>query len=230
MVANRTLKNALELKKKFGVKEVLLADIPDQLVNADIIVSSTASQLPLLGKGAVERALKVRKHKPFFMVDLAVPRDIEPEVGDLADVFLYSVDDLTQVIQTNVQSRQEAAAEAELIIDQGLASYQQKQRSLGIVSTLKNYRQKAEQIRDDELNKALKLLEKGEAPEKVISAMARLLTNKLIHSPSVQLKKASADGRDELIDLAQELFDLEASNEEVGGEPSGKDNEKHKHL
>ena len=209
VVANRTLTHALELKEKYGVKEVLLSDIPEQLIHADIVVSSTASQLPILGKGAVEKALKIRTHRPIFMVDLAVPRDIEPEVGDLADVYLYSVDDLKEVIDSNVKSRQNAAAEAEQIIEQGLAGFQKKQRSLNIVGSLKAFREKAESIRDAELEKALKALEKGESAETVLSELARLLTNKLIHAPSVQMKKASADGREELVELAQVLFELE---------------------
>lgn len=215
VVANRTLEHALELKKKYGVKEVLLSDIPEQLVHADIVVSSTASQLPILGKGAVERALRSRKHRPIFMVDLAVPRDIEPEVAELEDVYLYSVDDLRQVIDSSLESRQNAAREAEQIIDQGVAAYRQKLRSLGIVSTLRHFRQKAEQIRDAEVARALRSLDKGEDPAKVVASLARLLTNKLTHGPSVQMKKASADGRSELIQLIQELYELEASNEEV---------------
>lgn len=214
-VANRTLERAVELKEKYGVSEVLFSDIPEQLEHADIVVSSTASQLPILGKGAVERALKARRHRPIFMVDLAVPRDIEPEVAELEDVYLYSVDDLAQVIDSNLKNREHAAREAEKIIDQGVSNYEEKQRTLGIVSTLRSFRQKAEQIRDTELEKACRLLEKGEAPEKVLANLARLLTNKLIHAPSVQMKKASIDGRSELIELAEKLFELEASNEEV---------------
>jgi glutamyl-tRNA reductase len=225
-VANRTLERALELKEKYGVDEVLFADIPEQLEKADIVVSSTASQLPILGKGAVERALKARKHRPIFMVDLAVPRDIEPEVAELEDVYLYSVDDLAQVIDSSLQQRKNAAQEAEKIIEEGVSSYEEKLRTLGIVSTLKNFRQKAEHIRDTELEKSLKLLDKGESPDKVLATLARLLTNKLIHAPSVQMKKASADGRSELIQLAEELFELEASNEEVSDfDP---EDEKHK--
>lgn len=225
-VANRTLERALELKESYGVSEVLFSDIPEQLVKADIVVSSTASQLPILGKGAVERALKARKHRPMFMVDLAVPRDIEPEVAELEDVYLYSVDDLAHVIDNSLISRQHAAAEAEKIIERGVESYGEKLRTLGIVATLKNFRQKAEQIRDTELEKAMKQLDKGDTPEKVLANLARLLTNKLIHAPSVQMKKASADGRNELIQLAELLFELEASNEEVSDfDPS---DEKHK--
>jgi len=215
VVANRTLTHALELKRKYGVREVLLSDIPEELVKADIVVSSTASQLPILGKGAVETALRARRHKPVFMVDLAVPRDIEPEVGELEDVFLYSVDDLREVIDSNLKNRREAALEAELIIDQGVDAFSRKERGLGIVSTLRSFREKAGQIRDAEVEKALRALDKGAAPELVVRELARLLTNKLIHAPSVQLKKAGADGHPELIDLAVQLFELEASNEVV---------------
>jgi glutamyl-tRNA reductase len=213
VVANRTLTNARELSRKYGVKEVLLSDIPEVLVHTDIVVSSTASQLPILGKGAVERALKARRHKPIFMVDLAVPRDIEPEVAELEDVYLYTVDDLREVIDDSLKNRQEAALEAEIIIDKGVEVFMRKQRGLGIVATLRNFRDKAEQQRDAELDKALKALERGADPVVVVKELARLLTNKLLHSPSVQMKKASADGHHELIHLAEQLFELEASNE-----------------
>jgi len=183
------------------------------LETTDIVVSSTASQLPILGKGAVERALKVRRHKPIFMVDLAVPRDIEPEVAELEDVYLYSVDDLREVIDSNLKNRQEAAREAEVIIDKGIDTFMRKQRGLGIVATLRNFREKAEQLRDIELEKALKSLDRGADPREMMKELARLLTNKLIHAPSVQMKKASADGHHELIHLAEQLFELEASNE-----------------
>jgi glutamyl-tRNA reductase len=210
VVANRTLTHALELKEKYGVRVVLLSEIPELLMHADIVVSSTASQLPILGKGAVEKALKARKHKPIFMVDLAVPRDIEPEVADLPDAYLYSVDDLKEVIDASVKSRQNAAAEAEAIINQGLEQFRKKLRSRNIVSSLKAFREKAEKIRDEELQKALRSLESGEDPKVVMNQLARLLTNKLIHSPSVQMKRASAEGHEELIQLAQILFELES--------------------
>lgn len=222
VVANRTLTNAQELKRKYGVREVLLSDIPHELEHADIVVSSTASQLPILGKGAVESALRARKHKPIFMVDLAVPRDIEAEVGELDDVYLYSVDDLREVIDSNLRNRQQAALEAEAIIERGVEQHERRLRGLGIVATLRSFREKAEQLRDAELDKALRQLDKGENPQDVVRQLARLLTNKLLHSPSVQLKKASADGHSELIQLAEQLFELEASNEsgqERGVEP-----------
>ncbi len=213
VVANRTLDNALELAAKFGGHGALLSDIPDQLVHADIVVSSTNSQLPLLGKGAVERALKKRKHKPMLLVDLAVPRDIEAEVGEIADAYLYSIDDISEVIEDSVKSREQAAGQANSIIERGIEDYLKHLRSLNAVSTLRAFRDKADAIRDQELQRAIKALEKGEPAEAVLTALARGITQKLIHSPSVQLKKASAEGRDELLVLTQELFELD---DEIG--------------
>ena len=208
VVANRTLDNALEIAGKFNAQGVLLSDIPEQLIAADIVVSSTNSQLPLLGKGAVERALKERKHKPMLLIDLAVPRDVEEEVGEVADAYLYSVDDISEVIEDNVKSRAEAAAQAESIIERGVEEYLKQVRSLNAVATLRAFRDKADSIRDQELQRALKALEKGDDANVVLESLARGITNKLTHTPSVQMKKASSEGRDELLKLAQELFDL----------------------
>ncbi|NKB33933.1 MAG: glutamyl-tRNA reductase [Pseudomonadales bacterium] len=207
-VANRTLDNALELAAKFDAHGSLLSDIPERLISADIVVSSTNSQLPLLGKGAVESALKERKHKPMLLIDLAVPRDIEEEVGEIADAYLYSVDDISDVIEDNVKSRAEAAAQAESIIERGVEEYLKQLRSLTAVATLRAFREKADSIRDQELQRALKALEKGDSADAVLESLARAITNKLTHAPSVQMKKASSEGRDELLQLTQELFDL----------------------
>src|SRR5690606_6741774 len=144
-------------------------------------ISSTASQLPLLGKGAVESALKKRKHKPMFMLDIAVPRDIEEQVGELDDVYLYTVDDLHAVIDENKKSRVAAADKAEEIIAEGVELYRRQQRSLNALVTIKAYRKKAESLRDIELQKALTALEAGSNPEQVLQQFARNLTNKLIH-------------------------------------------------
>jgi glutamyl-tRNA reductase len=209
VVANRTLERASNLAEQFGAHAVLLADIPAELVNSDIVISSTASQLPILGKGAVERALKQRKHKPIFMVDIAVPRDIEPEVGELDDVYLYTVDDLHEVIAENLKSRQGAAQAAEELVAVGAQDFMQRLRELAAVDVLKAYRQQAERLRDEELNKALRLLNNGSSAEDVLALLARGLTNKLLHAPSVQLKKFSADGRVDALGVAQELFALD---------------------
>ena len=208
IVANRTLARAQELAHEFNAQAVLLADIPDHLAEADIVISSTASQLPILGKGAVERALKQRKHQLMFMVDIAVPRDIEAEVGDLDDVYLYTVDDLKDVIDEGVRSRQEAAKVAEVMIEEGLATYLEVERSLDAVGSIRDYRQRMEALRDVELELAMALLAKGEDPQLVMQRLARGLTNKMMHAPTVQIKKASALGDEESLGLLQTMFDL----------------------
>ena len=208
VVANRTLDNALELAAKFEAHGVLLSEIPDRLFAADIVVSSTNSQLPLLGKGAVERALRQRKHKPLLLIDLAVPRDIEAEVAEVADAYLYSVDDISDVIEDGQKSRADAAAQAESIIERGVEEYLKQLRSLNAVATLRAFREKANTIRELEVQRAINALQKGESADKVLESLARGITNKLTHSPSVQMKKASADGRDELLRLTRELYDL----------------------
>lgn len=209
VVANRTLERASLLAEQFGAHAVLLADIPQELVNSDIVISSTASQLPILGKGAVESALKQRRYKPMFMVDIAVPRDIEPEVGDLEDVYLYSVDDLHEVVSENLKSRQGAADAAEQLVVAGADDFMQRLRERAAVDVLRACRQQAEGLRDEELNRALRLLANGAPAEDVLAQFARGLTNKLMHAPSVQMKKFSAAGRLDALAVVQELFALD---------------------
>lgn len=209
IIANRTLERAEEVSAPLGGRAITLNQIPDVLHECDIVIASTASPLPILGKGAVERALKQRRHNPMFMVDIAVPRDIEPEVGKLADVYLYSVDDLREVIEENMRSRQDAARAAERLIELGTDEFMQRMRARAAVDVLKRYRQQAELQRDQELGKALARLERGGDPAQVMAEMARALTNKLLHEPSVQLKRMSAEGRTESLSLAMELFGLD---------------------
>jgi len=212
IVANRTVERAHLLAEQFDGEAIALADMPNKLIDADIIISSTASQLPILGKGAVESALKARKHRPIFMVDIAVPRDIEPEVGDLHDVYLYTVDDLQDVIEEGQQSREQAAEQAEEIIENETEHFLGWLRSLDAVDTIRAYREKADIIRENALQLAQKQLASGKNPEQVLQELARVLTNKLVHDPSVQLSRAAYDGREELLDLAQELFNLNSDN------------------
>ena len=207
-VANRTLTRAQELAENFSAEAILLSDIPDYLHRADIVISSTASQLPILGKGAVESALKKRRHQPIFMVDIAVPRDIEPEVEELEDVYLYTVDDLEEVIQDNLRARQTAADMAQDIVDQEVESWSTKQRALAVVHTIRAFRDSAEVIRDSEVQKALTALERGQDSVEVINALARNLTNKLLHKPTTRLKQASEEGNNTTIDATHELFGL----------------------
>lgn len=207
-VANRTLNRALALADEFDGKAILLGDIPNALAEADIVIASTASQLPILGKGAVESALKQRKHRPIFMVDIAVPRDIEAQVAELDDVYLYTVDDLKEVIEENQRSREDAARQAEEIIETGAHEFMRQLRSLEAVDVLTAFRAQAESLRDQELGRALKQLENGKPAEEVLTMLARSLTNKMLHHPTIQMRKASAEGRSELLDLVQELHQL----------------------
>lgn len=194
IIANRTLNHAKELAENFAAEAILLSDISDYLHHADMVISSTASQLPVLGKGAVESALKKRKHRPMFMVDIAVPRDIEPQVGDLDDVYLYTVDDLKEVIRENLRNREDAATQASEIIEQGVRSWLQQYRALGAVDAIRAYRSAAETLRGEELDRALRALQKGDDPEQVIKQLARGLTNKLLHMPTQHLKAAGERG------------------------------------
>ncbi len=215
LVANRTLDNAANLAEKFDGEALLLADIPEQLHRADIVISSTASQLPLLGKGAVEQALKKRKHKPVFMVDIAVPRDIEPQVGDLADVYLYTVDDLKEVIDENKRSREQAARIAQEIIDEGVLHYEKEIRALTAVNVIKSFRQSMDVLREQELQKCLRSLESGTNPEEVLAQLARNLSNKFMHGPTTELKKAGAEGRQDVVKGFQTLFGLDLDVDET---------------
>lgn len=219
LVANRTLERAQALAENHGGRGILLSEIPDYLADADIVIASTASPLPVLGKGAVERALKKRKHRPYFMVDIAVPRDIEPEVASLADVYLYTVDDLRQVIEENIRSREGAAREAENMVTTGVHDFLSQLRALDSVSVLKQFRNRAEQLRDLEAEKALRALRNGADPETVVRSLARGLTNKLLHQPSVQVRKATAEGRTEVTGWLRELHQLDALEAEQSTTP-----------
>jgi glutamyl-tRNA reductase len=210
VIANRTLGRARELAQKFGAEAVLLSEIPEQLQDADIVITSTASQLPILGKGAVEQAIKVRKHRPMLMVDIAVPRDIEAQVGELRDVYLYSVDDLREIVDTNLRNRRSEARKADLIIAEGVSQYMEEIRSLGAIDVVKEYRQMAEQLREFEMQRALRALSRGEDPQQIVAQLARAITNKLIHSPTAGLKQASAEGRQDLLANARKLLGLES--------------------
>lgn len=212
IVANRTVEKAHTLAEEFGGYAIGLSEIPAHLAEADVVISSTASQLPILGKGAVETALKARKRRPMLMVDIAVPRDIEKQVSELDDVYLYTVDDLQEIIQEGLRSRQEAAQQAEEIIDVQTAHFMGWLRSLDAVDSIRRFRQGAEAIRDDVTEQFLRQLAAGKKdPEQLMREMARQLTNKLIHEPSSRMKQASYDGRIELLEAAQELLNIKPS-------------------
>jgi glutamyl-tRNA reductase len=208
IIANRTYDRAHALAQQFNGFAISLAELPKHLARADIVVSSTASQLPILGKGSVESAIKARKHKPMFMVDLAVPRDIEPEVAQLRDVYLYTVDDLRNTVEENLRSRQEAAKQAEEIIDIEVVHFLNWLRAQGATRTIRDLRDQAGALRDAALEKARQNLRAGLPPEAVLDLLAHQLTNKLTHLPSAQLRQAGMNERHDLITAARELFSL----------------------
>jgi len=206
--ANRTYDKAHALAMQFNGYAINLAELPNHLAEADIVVSSTASQLPILGKGRVESAIKIRKHKPMFMVDLAVPRDIEAEVAQLRDVYLYTVDDLQNTVNQNMDSRRRAAEQAEEIIDTQVEHFLAWLRSQGAQETIRDFRTQAERTRDEALQRAQAQLNSGVAAEEVLQRLAHTLTNKLIHTPCAQLREAGANERHDLIAASREIFKL----------------------
>ena len=212
IVANRTVERAHDLASQFDGYAISLNEIPAHLVEADIVISSTGSREPIVNCDQVKIALKKRKHRPVFMVDLAVPRDLDPEIGSLNDIYLYTVDDLHQVVEENMQGRRQAAKQAEEIIEIQVGHFLGWKRSLEAVGTICELRNQAESTRDEVLEKARQQLSKGRDHEEVLQYLAHTLTNKLIHSPSASLKQAGSQGRSELIKAAKELFDIDTSN------------------
>jgi glutamyl-tRNA reductase len=208
IIANRTLDKARKLAQQFDAYAISLTEISAHLAEADIVISSTASPLPILGKGTVESALKKRKHRPMFMVDIAVPRDIEAEVGSLRDIYLYSVDDLHEVIQENMNSREQAAEEAAEIIEQQVNSYIGWMKSLDAVSLIHSFRSAAERDRDEVLQRALRQLRNGKDADQVLQFLAHTLTNRLLHIPSTTLREAGSNGKTEILEAANTLFQL----------------------
>jgi glutamyl-tRNA reductase len=207
-VANRTLERAEALARRINGSAITLHELPEQLAQHDIIVTCTASQLPILGKGMVERALKMRKHRPLFIVDLAVPRDVEAEVAELRDVFLYTVDDLSEVVRDGLDARQGAVKEAEVIINSSVSEFMHWMESREVVPTIRALRDSAERQRRNEMEKALRHLAKGESAEKVMEALSNALTNKFLHAPTQALNQAQAGERDVLLETIHRLYQL----------------------
>jgi glutamyl-tRNA reductase len=205
-VANRTMERGEALAHRFNGKAMRLAELGNQLQQYDIVISCTASSLPLIGLGMVERAIKARRHKPMFMVDLAVPRDIEPEVGRLNDVFLYTVDDLGKVVQTGMENRQAAVAQAEAIIETRVQSFMHWIDDRAVVPVIQGLQENGETIRLLELERARKLLAKGESVDAVLEALSRGLTAKFMHGPQQALHRAQGDERAQLAELLPQLF------------------------
>ncbi len=209
LVANRRRERALDLAARFRGEALALAEMPEALHQADIVVSATASRLPILGKGAVERALRQRRHQPMFLIDLAIPRDMEPEIGELEDIFLYTVDDLEQVVEQNMKARQQAALEAEEIIDAEVRAFVDWRQSLDAVATIREWRAAIDGVRNELVERAHRQLVRGENAHEVVEALAHALANRLSHAPKVRLREAAQAGRDDVLRTARALLGLD---------------------
>ena len=205
-VANRTLERGEKLAGRFGAEALRLADLPARLAEFDIVISCTASSLPIIGLGAVERALKLRRKRPMFMVDLAVPRDIEPEVARLSDVYLYTVDDLATLVQTGSEKRQAAVEQAEAIIETGVQSFVHWLAQRGSVPLIQALHTQADDWRATEIARARKMLAKGEDVDAVLEALSRGLTQKMLHGTLAELHAADGEHRAQLAQTVSRLF------------------------
>jgi glutamyl-tRNA reductase len=205
-IANRTLERAEQLAQRLSGKTLRLAELPEKLAHFDIVVSCTASTLPIIGLGMVERAIKTRRHKPVVMVDLAVPRDIESEVSRLRDIFLYTVDDLGAAVQIGIENRQSAVAQAEAIIETRVQAFMQWLEGRAVVPLIRDLHETSEQMRRAEVERARKLLAKGEDIDAVLEALSKGLTAKFLHGPQQALHSADADERARLAQLLPQLF------------------------
>jgi len=205
-IANRSVERALLLADQIGAEAVQINAVPEQLVRADIVISSTASQLPILGKGATESALKQRKHRPIFMVDLAVPRDIEPEVGGLQDIYLYTVDDLKTVVDENLRGRELAAEAAQEIINLEVILFEQWLKTHQSADHIRQLRDSADLIKQQAVEKALAQLKQDADPEQALQRLANEITNKLMHKPTIEMRKALQSEDEERIKLLKSLI------------------------
>ena len=206
--ANRTLERAQHLAERFRGRAITLNELAMQLAVHDIIVSCTASTLPIIGKGLIESALRARKHRPFLIIDLAVPRDVETEVGALDDVFLYSVDDLGNIAREGLDVRQSAVAQAEAIIETQVGDFMQWLDNRELVPAIRALRDDAERARRHEVERALRRLARGDAAQSVLEQLSYALTNKLLHAPTHALNHANDDDREQLVNMVRRLYQL----------------------
>ena len=215
IVANRTLESAQELAGRYGGYAVALADLPQHLAEADIVISSTASRQPVVTRAMVEQAMATRRRKPMFLVDIAVPRDIDESVASLPDVYLYGIDDLHQVIDDNRRLRQAAAREADAIIDLQVDRYMAWRRALTLRNPALDMRHHAETYRDEVLLKARTMLAHGKSPDEALAYLANTLTNKLLHHPSARLREAALSGDMDLLHAADRLYGLDEDRDDT---------------
>jgi glutamyl-tRNA reductase len=206
LVANRTVANAEALATRFGAQAMSLAEIPQRLAEADVVICSTASREPILTREQVAAAIRARRRKPMLILDLAVPRDVEASTAELNHVFLYTVDDLAGVIEENMRSRREAAREAEAIIDLQVGHFMDWCRGLEGQGLVRSVRAQAEHERDVVLGRARQMLAAGKPADEALAFLANTLTNKLMHAPSANLRAAALRGDTEMLRAAEKLY------------------------
>jgi glutamyl-tRNA reductase len=206
--ANRTLERAEALAQRFSGNAITLNELPEQLALHDMVITCTASPLPILGKGMLERAIRMRKHRPMLLVDLAVPRDVEAEAGKLDDVFLYTVDDLAHLVQSGMDARLSAVAKAEAIVESNVTHFVHWLETRELVPTIRALRDHAERGRRRELQRALRLLERGADAQQVVESLSRALTNKFLHVPTHVLNHAHSDDREQLVALINRFYQI----------------------
>lgn len=209
IIANRTRERAQVLADEVDAEVIEIGELTSRLQDADIIISSTASPLPIIGKGMMERALKARRNQPMLLVDIAVPRDVEPEVGKLPNAYLYTVDDLQTIIEQNMAQRQAAAVEAESIVVYESGEFMSWLRSQAAVTTIRDYRSHADLIREELESRALQALQQGQDATKVLHDLAHKLTNRLIHAPTKSLQQAARDGDGERLQILRDSLGIE---------------------
>lgn len=208
-VANRTAERAHSLASRLHGRVLTLAELPDALARFDVVVSCTASTLPIIGLGMVERAVRARRHRPMVVVDLAVPRDVEPEVARLDDVFVYTVDDLGRMVHVGRESRRAAVAQAEAIIESRVRDFESWMQSRATVPLIRDIRARAEDLRRHEIERARRRLARGETPETVLETLSQALTNKFLHGPMAALNDAAAapdEERRRQVELVARLY------------------------
>lgn len=208
-IANRTIERAQKVAEQFSAEVLALADLPVYLPRVDIVITATTSSLPIIGKGALETAFKTRKHRPMLVVDLAVPRNVEPEIAKLEDVYLYSIDDLQAIIQNHWQGREQAASQAEILAETQANQFMQELEVRFVGGTIRAYHDKMDALCEIELERALQNLQSGMPPATVVRQLVHRLRNKVVHRPTVGLRKAAAMGQHQLLEFAQELLDID---------------------
>lgn len=222
IIANRSLERARQLAEEFNGSAITLEALADHLPEADIVISSTASPTPVISLEAARAAVRARKRRPIFMVDIAVPRDIEPEVAELEDVYLFTIDDLQNVVSENLESRREAARDADRLIATEVDRFEQQLKTLDAVPAIRQLRSEADAVKAQTLEQARKLLATGRDPQEVVEFLAATLTNRLMHGPSQRMREAAERGDADLIRTALELFAAPADGKTTRDEPPPK--------